>query len=637
MCHNLMTAVLIVSTSLSVSAQRTADWSVELAGNAQKIVIQDFTGIPIIQTESSFIGVDPETRKVAWTAKRASSKLVAAMEEGTDFYSVNMTPYVLVRENLIDSRNGQVLMDKDRDGYKEVGGYEVIPELNSVIVLTIAKGMVRIYLVSIADNKVLWNTDLMKNSIIESVDMTPQGQAAAEANDDGDIEIPVGTSLVSPDGYLFYRHKRNFFCLKSTTGKVLWTEKTAAAELLLSPDGKTLLVAEAEAGPAIEGAVSRPKGKKVSAYNIATGKPAWKEEVKAGAAIRWLDAHPKFLAIVHRKGCNLYQYSTGEPLWKNDFEGRRIVEVLPNEEGYLITYESGYKAMQVGKDGVSRWKKPQLIETEEGEENGDDTPDESGIDRFHFAKGDVLVAADRIRFVPAKGSGLKRWKMKLSPSDRISYDPVRHNLLVLTLEKLLLLNPDKNPKVALDLKVNLKDPYAFDLFEVREKVYFMSSEKEYVILDPESAVATHKFYPKAFDPTGLLFRAAFAGLASAGLTVREDYSGTRAVRWGKPGYCNLEANNSKSEKASADAIGTVFSLMPPSRFNAFKSGRDFAYYLTDQEVSGKGKNVLIKVSKDLGGEADKLVFDSARPLYQVDEIQKKVFYVNKNTLKVFQM
>ncbi|MFN0036006.1 MAG: PQQ-binding-like beta-propeller repeat protein [Saprospiraceae bacterium] len=637
MRHNLMTALLLASTSLSISAQRTADWSAELAGNAQKIVLQNFTGIPIVQTESAFIGIDPETHKVAWTAKRASSKLVAAMEEGTDFYNLNMTPYVLVRENLIDSRTGQAVMDKERDGYKEVGGYEVIPDLNSVLLQTVAKGMVRLYLVSIADNKVLWNADVLKNSIVQFVDMSAEGQAAAEANDDGNIEIPLGSSLVSPDGYLFYRHKRNIICLKSETGKVLWTEKTSAAELLLSPSGKTLIVAEAEVGPAIEGTISRPKGKKISAFSIATGKPAWKEEIKADAQVRWLDAHPKFLTVVHRKGCNLYNYVTGEALWKNDFDGRRVVEVLPNDEGYLITYESGYKTMQLGKDGSPRWKKPQLIETEEGEENGDDTPDESGIDRFHFAKGDVLVAADRIRFVPAKGSGMKRWKMKLSPSDRISYDPARNNLVVLTLQKLQIVNPDQNPKVALDLKVDLKDPYAFDIFEIREKAYFMSSEKEYVILDQESGAVTHKFYPKAFDPKGLLIRAAFAGLSGVGMNVREDFNGTRQVRWGRPGTCNREANNSKKEKASAEVAGDVFSLMPPTRYNAFKEGRDFAYYLTDEEVNGKGKNVLIKVSKDRGGEADKLVFDNARPLYQVDELQKRVFYVHKNTLKVFQM
>ncbi|MBP6811886.1 MAG: PQQ-binding-like beta-propeller repeat protein [Saprospiraceae bacterium] len=636
MRQNLMIAVLIAST-LSVFAQRTADWSVELTGNAQKIVLQNFAGVPIIQTESAFIGIDPETQKVAWTAKRASSKLVAAMEEGTDFYTLNMTPFILVRENLMDCRTGQVLMDKDRDGYKAVESYEVIPDLNSVLLRTIAKGMVRLYLVSMAENKVLWNTDVMKNSVVEFVDMSAEGQAAAEANDDNDIEIPLGSSLVSPDGYLFYRHKRSLICLKSDTGKVLWAEKTSAAELLLSPEGKTLLVAEAEAGPAIEGAISRPKGKKISAWNIATGKPAWKEEIKADAAVRWLDAHPKFLTVVHRKGCNLYQYGTGEPLWKNDFEGRRVVEVLPNEEGYLITYESGYKAMQVSKDGLPRWKKPQLVETEEGEENGDDTPDESGIDRFHFAKGDVLVSADRIRFVPAKGSGLKRWKMKLSLSDRISYDPIRKNLVVLTLQKLLLVNPDKNPKVTLELKIDLKDPYAFDIFEIREKAYFMSSDKEYVILNPETDAVTHKFYPKAFDPTGLLYRAAFTGMAGAGVRVREDKEGARTVRWGRPGACNLEANNSKSERTSAAALGTVFTLMPPSRYSAFKEDRDFAYYLTDEAVSGKGKNMLIKVSKDQGGEADKLIFDNARPLYQIDEIQKRVFYVHKNTLKVFQM
>ena len=47
--------------------------------------------------------------------------------------------------------------------------------------------------------------------------------------------------------------------------------------------------------------------------------------------------------------------------------------------------------------------------------------------------------------------------------------------------------------------------------------------------------------------------------------------------------------------------------------------------------------MLIKVNKDTGQEVDKLIFDDARPLYQVDEIQHRVYYANKSTLKVFNL
>jgi hypothetical protein len=45
----------------------------------------------------------------------------------------------------------------------------------------------------------------------------------------------------------------------------------------------------------------------------------------------------------------------------------------------------------------------------------------------------------------------------------------------------------------------------------------------------------------------------------------------------------------------------------------------------------------VKVSKDTGEEVDKLIFDDARPLYQVDEVQRRVYYANKGVLKVFNM
>ena len=88
-------------------AQRAADWSVELTGNTQKIIFQYLTGVPIVQTEKAYIGLDPATQKIAWTAERSADKAVSAVvETGTDFFNMRGTPYVLVRNSLTDSRTG---------------------------------------------------------------------------------------------------------------------------------------------------------------------------------------------------------------------------------------------------------------------------------------------------------------------------------------------------------------------------------------------------------------------------------------------------------------------------------------------------------------------------------------------------
>jgi outer membrane protein assembly factor BamB len=637
----LITLVLLCS-ALPTFAQRAADWSVEMAGIAQKIVLQEFSGVPVIQTDKAYIGIDPETQKEAWSIKRSGNKLLAAATaEETDLCQMRNTPYLLVRGNVVDSRSGQALLDKERDGYKEMGGYAVLPEAGGVLVQVVAKGMIRLVFIDFLEKKAKWSTDVTKTIMSEFIDMTTEGKAAAaRAEAEAErrmLEMPADATMLTPDGYLLYRYKKTLACLNANTGKLLWTEKADAAELLLSPSGKTLLVAEAEVGPAIEGAISRPKGRNVAAYDLSTGKPTWKKEIKADAQIRWIDAHPNFLTIVHRKGCNLYSYKTGEPLWEKDFSARRIVEITPNEEGYLVAFQSGYKTMQLDKKGKELWKKPQILATDDGEEAEDDTPDYSGIDRFEYAKGTVLVSADKIRFVPAKGSGMKRWKMKLEPRDRIAYDPERNNIVVLTLQKLLLVNPDQNPKTASEVKANIKNPYAFHAMEVREKGYFLTSENEYVLIDPVACTASHRYYTKPLDATALLLRFVDVSFNSLNLAATASPAYVKKCGVYSPGYCNREARQNRAIYRDTKRDLTYFGLIPPARFNAFKQTLDFAYYLTSREIDGKDKNVLVKVSKDAGNETDKLMIDNARPIYYVDEVEKRVYYAHKNTLKVFQM
>jgi outer membrane protein assembly factor BamB len=637
-----LTALALLCSALPIFAQRAADWSVEMAGTAQKIILQEFSGVPVVQTDKAYIGIDPETQKEVWSIKRSGNKLLAAATaEETDLCQMRNTPYVLVRGNVVDSRSGQTLLDKDRDGYKELGGYAVLPDLGGVLVQVVAKGVIRVIFIDFVEKKAKWSTEIAKNVNVEFIDISPEGKAAA-AKAEAEaaqrmLEMPANATLLTPDGYLLYRYKKTLACINASTGKLLWAEKADAAELLLSPSGKALLVAEAEVGPAIEGAISRPKGRNVAAYDLSTGKPVWKKEIKANAQIRWVDAHPKFLTIVHRKGCNLYSYKTGEPLWEKDFSARRIVEITPNEDGYLVAFQSGYKIMQLDKKGKEMWKKAQILTTDDGEEMEDDTPDDSGIDRFEYAKGTVLVSADKIRFVPAKGSGMKRWRMKLEPRDRIAYDPERNNLVVLTLQKLLLVNPDQNPKTALEVKVNIKNPYAFHAMEVREKGYFMTSENEYVLIDPAAGTAMQRYYPKPLDATTLLLQ--FVDVSFNSLNLSATASPVYCKKYGvwRPGYCNREARQNRAIYHETKRDLAYFGLIPPARFNAFKQNLDFAYYLTGREIDGKDKNVLVKVSKDAGSEADKLLIDNARPIYYVDEVEKRVYYAHKNTLKVFQM
>lgn len=639
----LLTVAAIAAIAGVSFGQRQADWSVELAGKAQKIILQQTTGVPIIQTDKAFYGIDPAAQKVNWTMERSSDKaLSGVVDMPTDFFDIEFTPYVLVRNSLVDCRTGELVVDKSKEDYKRVNDYEIIPSLNGLLLRTTAGGMLRLYFVDMTHNKLLWKVDVMKIGMLANV-----------KSDDGEteerIDVPVNTTMVTADhSFMIYQFKKTIACIEVASGKLLWSEKANPAEMRVSPDNKTLLVVEAESGGLMSMATMGTNFKiysdEISAFDLQTGKSPWKKGIKADGRIRWIDNHPDFLTVVYNKGCNLYRYDTGEPMWKKDFSGRRIIEVAPNAEGYLITYVSGYKKMQVDKDGKPAWKNPQVEEVEGGEV---DVPEDGGMDRYSYEKGELLVDAKQMQFIPKKGSGLKRWNIGFGPGARVAYDEPRKNLVMLNNNKVTVINPDKYEKGGIQFNFLVTNTADFHTLEIRDQNYFLTSDQEFAIVNPETNMAKHKYYKRPFDSQGLLLGIASTGLAIGagamamkGMTNAASGSSKAAastVGMAPPGSGDSELKKSERQMNNAQAMGDASSMVPPARWAAFQQSRDFAYYFTSEKDSENSLKLLIKLNKDTGEEADKLIFDDARPLYQVDEIQRRAYYANKTTLKVFNL
>ncbi|MEO6037144.1 MAG: hypothetical protein ABIQ93_01945 [Saprospiraceae bacterium] len=633
----LFCLVPLLFAALFTFAQRPADWTVNLPGNAQQIIFQNLTGVPIVQTDKAFIGIDAAGQKIAWTVLRGPEKALS-FDTGPEFYNLAGAPFVLIRNSVIDSRTGKVVLSKEKDGYKRVEDYEVIPALNSVLVrVTAANGMLRLYLLASDDASVKWKTDVMKPSLITGMNEEPEEEH---------VDVPLYTTLVTPDKHLVFRYRKSLAVI-SPEGQLLWIEKADPAEVLLSPDGKKVLVIKALVtgignSPVMFRYVTKYRSTKIIAYDLKTGKEAWKDDIKADQNIRWADAHPDFLTVVQKKGGNIYHYATGEAFWTEDFKGRRIVEIQPNAEGYLVTYESGYKLMQLGKAGKPLWAKPKIVETDDAED--DDSPEEGDQDVYQYAKGKVLVNATRARFRPAKGAGLKKWRVALNADSRVAYDDSLHNLLILTNDKIYLINPDANPQVARSSDVNFQNVAGFQTLERRAGGYFFSSPYECVFLPLANASASYHRFPPPFDGEGFVISMVKAELGTSRALLQAQ--ATHNARTGNqkatmaskgllpPGAGNTEHRAARSQFLAADALGFALSLMPPARVEAFQQSQNFAYYLTSE----KNQKLLVKVAKDTGNLAeDRLIFDDARPIYRVDEIEQRVYYVNKGVLKVFKL
>lgn len=633
----LLAAVLAIPGILL--AQRQADWSVEVSGVPQQILFQPLTGIPILQTDKAYVGVDPEQKKAIWTIQRSAVKaLSAVVDSEIDYFNVHETPYVIIRNSLIDSRDGKLIIDKEKEDFTSIESYELVPQLGAVLLRIQGKGMLQLYLVDLKTSQISWKTEVVKSSGIE---LTP-----SNAPEVTDIGVAPGTTLITKGKQILYVHKKNLACIDGVSGKLLWVEKSEPGLVLTTPNEKTVLSVEAGGGglmSAMSAAFSGiTLGSKIKAFDVISGKEIWKKELETKENIRWIDPRPEYLVVTHKNGCNLYDYSSAEPLWKKDFDGKRVYDVQANSEGFLVLFNSGYRSMQLDKNGKELWKKPQSVLDSEDEI---EIPEEGGVDRYTYDKGTVVVTPASIVFYPKKGSGLKIWNANLDASVRMAFDPGRKNIILTKGKSLWLVNPDKNPKVVKELKIDLIAPSAFNILEIRDQSYYMSSSQEFAILNFESSEIINKYYKKPADSKAFFAELASTavGLAGASMVMSGLYNagagGVTSLGMQAPGLGTPESHIGKAGNQfnTGESLLDIGSMIPSGRIDAFKQTLDFAYYLSSEKKDKDEMIVLVKINKDSGAEADKLIFDDPRPVYQVDEYTKRVYYLSKGMLKVFNM
>ncbi|MEY4903177.1 MAG: hypothetical protein RLZZ292_992 [Bacteroidota bacterium] len=300
--------------------------------------------------------------------------------------------------------------------------------------------------------------------------------------------------------------------------------------------------------------------------------------------------------------------------------------------------------MQLDKAGKKTWKKPQTPPANPNDEEdvmGDDAPDYVA---YKYEEGTIYLVPLKLSFTPKKKSKIKGFSYDLKPETKLEYDAVRNTVIMFDDYGVTLINPDKFAKgmIAKKTKTSVADIMAV---EMRKDVYYFSGQEDFIIVKPEGEVI-ERHYKEPFDGKGFLTGALSAGLnlASAGLAVAgatKSMKGAGDLVGGTVSNNEQMTNNGAkniekggSNMAASDRLGNAASFMPPSRQSAFTQTRDFAYFFTKDKKADE--KVLIKLNKDTGAEVDKLIFNDARPVYKVDEIEDRVLYSNKKQLMVFE-
>jgi PQQ-like domain len=635
----LLCAVLFLAVS-QLFAQRKADWTADLPAGGNEIFFHSLTGVPIVKGDDYYAGINVQTHAVSWTIKRSSMQAVAAVlgsDEGEDYFEVANSPYAVVNQTLVDTRDGKIVLQREKDAYKKIADYELIPSLDAILVRTSAEGVVRLHLIDKKTGTKKWSSDVLKSSnSLGSLMGSAKGQVPQTM-------VATGTSTTLQNNqFMVFQYKKEIAMINVADGKVMWTEKLDPARTFFSKDQKTAFFVEHDKGGLIAQALStgiKRMGKEITAITVADGKQVWKKPIEADEQIKWYDLQDDKLLIVHAKGCNFYTVADGKKVWKDDYDAKKIAKLEENAEGYLVSF--GFrKTMQLDKSGKKIWKKAKVSEADEDT----DVDEDADYTAFNYDNGTLFLYAAKLAFSPKKGGAVKKFSMSITPESKLGYDKERKTVLLFDKDGVHLINPDKFPKgfVEKDTKTKVED---IQLVEMRKDGYYFSGNEDFVIASSEGVVI-ERHYKEPFDGKSFLSSAVNTALvvgsiASAVSAHTNVMTGsTEALGGALTGNDEMKdggidkANKGIDQKIASNMMADAASFMPPTRHSAFSQTRDFSYYFTKDKATKE--KVLIKVSKDTGEEVDKLVLNDARPVYKVDDVENRVLYLDKKQLLVFE-
>lgn len=630
-----LAALLIIVSN--VFGQRKADWTAELPASANQIFFHSLTGVPIVRGNDYYAGMDIQTHAVKWTIKRTGLQAVASAvsgDGGEDFFEVAYTPFAVINNALVNTIDGKILLDKEKDGYKKIFDYEILADIDALLFRTYSDGFLRLHLIDKKTGDKRWSSNILKGSptMKEKLDVKNPGEITQTM-------VPTGTTVfLQSNQLMIYTHQKEIIMVNVADGKAMWSEKLDPARIFFSADQKTAFFVEFDGGLLVTPG-ERRMGNEITAIDVASGKSLWKKPLKAEDRIKWYDLDGNKLLLVHAKGFNFFNTEDGTKLWKDDFGAKRISKIEENTEGYLVSYNY-YATMQIDKNGKKLWKKPQI----DADYSNTSVSEDADYTVYKYDNGKLYLMATQLSFYPNKTSKVKSFSMPITPLTKMEYDKERNTLIVFDKDGISLVNPDKYEKGILfkDVKVNVAN---IQSVEVRKDNYYFAGALDFVILKPEGNVI-ERHYKEPFDGKAFGLDLLNAGLAVGGAAYKMSGSvkamkGAAEMTGGAlSGNEGLQKSGEKQVNKADKQLKTGFimsdmsNFITPARQSAFSQTQDFAYFFTKDKTSKE--KVLIKISKDTGEELDKLILNDAHPVYKIDDIENRVLYADKKQLLGFE-
>jgi hypothetical protein len=623
-----ITLYIVLSVSISMFAQRKADNSVALENNLKEVYFNSFSGIPVVQSNKELIGVDPYESKVIWKQPMSSLGSLSALSGDGEAVvnNINNTPFlILENKTMIDTRNGNVLLKGNK-----IEAFQLLPEIFSVLVATKGeKGEKSFSLIDMKSSSVKWSSPVkIKVSLMDKAkalgnESTPESFRNLIKTKNNKIALMYGKAILILDG---------------NSGKVLLNENIKAGLLFTDANEQSLFLVEGNPGLVPE---LRSFSDAIIVYDFATGKET--QKIKLNGNFGWHEDIDGKIFIKSKEAGMLFDYN-GKEVWKNSFNEKRISDIEKTAEGFVVYYK--FEKMLLDDQGKKIWKKAEKV-TLTFEEDDYDWLEEKGYSKYQYESGTIYVTSNKLVYYDNKDKS-KNFKRNLNYQvNLISYDEASKGLLIIEYgigsESLYFYNPDKGILPKKGQTITIKKPGYLNTFEKTASGYFVSSPWEYIILNNEGTIVTQKYYSTPGEGGRKLLNFAagamdVAGAASQTTGIANMIGGTPEAlgnQLGVPGASTSQADKGIDQFDRGQYYSEASSMLyNPTRLNAFTQINEFAFYFTKDK---EGNKFLVQVDKNSGKEIDKLKFEGNNPKYVVDEVEKRIFYINKNNLDIFRI
>ena len=607
------------------TAQTEPIKEIELKGKGKAVFMHTRTGIPIFQTLTHYVAMNPNTFEKMWEVKRQEAakmdEVSAAEDRMDDYFELPTTTLAYLGNSFIDVIDGTVLVDGFKDELRSMINFNLFPEMDLMLVKVTAKGSYRVYAFNPIEKKLLWKADIDEASGLTQV--TSSGGAFGIK------------PFISEHGDIVYTHKKDMMLIDPKTGKVAWSEKLEPGEVMFSNDGKRIAVVEERSGLGAMMSVmtlsfEKKLGKKLVVIDAATGENSWKKEIKMDGNVKFLKRYKNGFVVVHDEGFNIYDFNSakGEGLWKKDFGAKNISDVVFLDDGNFMVYYKNKRMLMDPETGKELWKKAEKLERE--------IPVYGG--------GDEDMLTDKIKMTDS-GRNLTFYhktkkKYRSFAGEFYIVDQERNQLVALAES-----NPEATKIGAITFNVSVLDLESFDVargsisinkgivnLEAVESGYFVSGPVGFVLFKVQGGnveTITKEKYPEpgAFGRTMAnigIGTAYVYGATAAGNRAAEDY-----IIGGDEQAMQRYEDRMETATESANAAST-FVEGPETR----RDDREFAYFFSK---SDNGNLALFQIRKADGSEAASYKFNDKTPVYEVDYRNERLYYLAGNTLKIYEL